>query len=102
MALRGEIAKEVPEDGLPAGYTGKGWHLHARVLPMGFLNLVAIAQHVCYVVVHQALCGFRAPWDQAIKKSDETDLTVEQQGCFEYTLITLMSCEKVTRLWQDD
>ena len=32
------FAREVPPEGLPAGYSGTGWHLVSRVLPMGFIN----------------------------------------------------------------
>ena len=53
------FGREVPENGLPAGYTGKGWHLVSRVLPMGFINSVAIAQHVHRRVIQQALGGER-------------------------------------------
>ena len=41
------FGRGIPEEGLPAGYTGRGWHLHARV--------VAIAQHVHRRVVNRAL-----------------------------------------------
>ena len=53
------FGREVPQEGLPAGYTGKGWHLVSRVLPMGFINSVAIAQHVHRRVIQQALGGER-------------------------------------------
>ena len=53
------FGREVPPEGLPAGYTGKGWHLVSRVLPMGFINSVAIAQHVHRRVIQQALGGER-------------------------------------------
>ena len=51
------FGREVPEKGLPEGYSGKGWHLVSRVLPMGFINSVAIAQHVHRRVIQQALGG---------------------------------------------
>ena len=53
------FGREVPTEGLPAGYTGKGWHLVSRVLPMGFINSVAIAQRVHRRVIQQALGGER-------------------------------------------
>ena len=53
------FAREVPPEGLPAGYSGTGWHLVSRVLPMGFINSVAIAQHVHRRVIQQALGGER-------------------------------------------
>ena len=53
------FGREAPPEGLPAGYTGRGWHLVSRVLPMGFINSVAIAQHVHRRVIQQALGGDR-------------------------------------------
>ena len=53
------FGREVPEECLPEGCTGKGWHLVSRVLPMGFINSVAIAQHVHRRVIQQALGGER-------------------------------------------
>ena len=49
------FAREVPREALPAGHEGAGWHLVTRVLPMGFVNSVAIAQHVHRKVISQAL-----------------------------------------------
>ena len=40
------FAREVPLEALPGGHDGAGWHLVTKVLPMGFVNSVAIAQHV--------------------------------------------------------
>ena len=53
------FGREVPPEGLPAGFKGHGWHLVSRVLPMGFINSVAIAQHVHRRVIQQALGGER-------------------------------------------
>lgn len=53
------FGREVPEAGLPEGYAGAGWHLVSKVLPMGFVNSVAIAQHVHRRVIQQALGGER-------------------------------------------
>ena len=50
------FGREVPAEGLPEGYAGGGWHLVSRVLPMGFVNSVAIAQHVHRRVI-QRLAG---------------------------------------------
>lgn len=50
------FAREVPPaEALPAGHDGHDWHLVTRVLPMGFVNSVAIAQHVHRRVISQAL-----------------------------------------------
>ena len=49
------FAREVPPEALPVGYEGNDWHLVTRVLPMGFVNSVAIAQHVHRRVISQAL-----------------------------------------------
>ena len=49
------FAREVPQEALPAGHEGCGWHLVTKVLPMGFVNSVAIAQHVHRRVISQAL-----------------------------------------------
>ena len=49
------FAREVPVEALPEGFVGKGWHLVTQVLPMGFINSVAIAQHVHRRVIGQAL-----------------------------------------------
>ena len=51
------FGREVPSEALPKGYTGGGWHLVTQVLPMGFINSVAIAQHVHRRVINQALKG---------------------------------------------
>ena len=51
------FGREVPSEALPSGYTGGGWHLVTQVLPMGFINSVAIAQHVHRRVINQALKG---------------------------------------------
>ena len=51
------FGREVPREALPSGYTGGGWHLVTQVLPMGFINSVAIAQHVHRRVINQALTG---------------------------------------------
>ena len=49
------FAREVPVEALPEGFVGKGWHLVTQVLPMGFINSVAIAQRVHRRVIGQAL-----------------------------------------------
>ena len=49
------FAREVPVEALPEGFAGKGLHLVTQVLPMGFINSVAIAQHVHRRVIGQAL-----------------------------------------------
>ena len=49
------FAREVPSEALPAGHDGDGWHLVTKVLPMGFVNSVAIAQHIHRRVISQAL-----------------------------------------------
>ena len=49
------FAREVPSEALPVGHDGPGWHLVTKVLPMGFVNSVAIAQHVHRRVISQAL-----------------------------------------------
>ena len=54
-----QSGREIPPGGLPEGYTGKGWLLVSRVLRMGFINSVAIAQHVHRRVIQQALGGER-------------------------------------------
>ena len=51
------FGREVPSEALPKGYEGTGWHLATQVLPMGFINSVAIAQHVHRRVINQALKG---------------------------------------------
>ena len=51
------FGREVPSEALPAGCSGSGWHLVTQVLPMGFINSVAIAQHVHRRVISQALRG---------------------------------------------
>ena len=51
------FAREVPAEALPEGYTGGGWHLATQVLPMGFINSVAIAQRAHRRVINQALRG---------------------------------------------
>lgn len=51
------FAREVPAEALPEGYLGGGWHLVTQVLPMGFINSVAIAQHVHRRVISKALQG---------------------------------------------
>ena len=51
------FGREVPSEALPGGYAGTGWHLVTQVLPMGFINSVAIAQHVHRRVINQALKG---------------------------------------------
>ena len=51
------FAREVPPEALPEGYVGGGWHLVTQVLPMGFVNSVAIAQHVHRRVISRALQG---------------------------------------------
>ena len=53
------FGRETPEECLPAGCSGTGWHLVTQVLPMGFINSVAIAQHVHRRVINQALKGER-------------------------------------------
>ena len=60
----------LPPESLPEGYSGKGWHLVSRVLPMGFVNSVAIAQHVRRRVIQQALGGEKrlAGRDQEIRR----------------------------------
>ena len=54
------FAREVPPEALSASCTGTGWHLVTQVLPMGFINSVAIAQHVHRRVIGLALRGERA------------------------------------------
>ena len=49
------FAREVPVEALPTGHSGHEWHLVTKVLPMGFVNSVAIAQHVHRRVIGQAL-----------------------------------------------
>ena len=74
------FGREVPEEGLPEGYTGKGWHLVSRVLPMGFINSVAIAQHVHRRVIQQALGGERklAGKQQEIRRDRRQSLSSHQ------------------------
>ena len=54
------FAREVPIEVLPSGVVGGGWHLVTQALPMGFINSVAIAQHVHRRVIGQALRGEKA------------------------------------------
>ena len=54
------FAREVPPEALPASCSGTGWHLVTQVLPMGFINSVAIAQHVHRRVISLALRGEKA------------------------------------------
>ena len=51
------FGREVPEEALPEGFAGRGWHLVTQVLPIWFINSVAIAQHVHRRVINQALKG---------------------------------------------
>ena len=51
------FGREIPREALPAGCSGAGWHLVTQVLPMGFINSVAIAQHIHRRVINQALKG---------------------------------------------
>ena len=53
------FAKVVPDEALPQHLKGRVVHLVSRVLPMGFINSVAIAQHIHRNVVrHAALRNF--------------------------------------------
>ena len=49
------FGREIPHEALPVGCSGGGWHLVTQVLPMGFINSVAIAQHIHRRVISQAL-----------------------------------------------
>ena len=51
----------VPEELLPPGFEGQKGYLVARVLPVGFINSVAIAQHIHRNVVRNSLGGLRPP-----------------------------------------
>ena len=51
------FGREIPEEALPAECIGRGWYLVTQVLPMGFINSVAIAQHIHRRVINQALKG---------------------------------------------
>ena len=48
------FAKMVPDKALPQHLKGKVVHLVSRELPMGFINSMAIAQHIHRNVVRQA------------------------------------------------
>ena len=56
VAIHG-LWKGDTREALPAGCSGAGWHLVTQVLPMGFINSVAIAQHIHRRVINQALKG---------------------------------------------
>ena len=74
------FGREVPPEGLPDGYAGKGWHLVSRVLPMGFVNSVAIAQHVHRRVIQQALGSEKrlAGRDQEIRRDRQQSFAPHQ------------------------
>ena len=49
------FGKEAPRKLVPPGGEGKRWFLAGRVLPMGYLNSVGIAQHIHRAVVQKAI-----------------------------------------------
>lgn len=86
------FTREVPAEALPEVYTGDGWHLVTQVLPMRFINSVAIAQHVHRRVISQALRGEKAlvviePSPQRITSTVST-----------WTIT--MSCARLIGSWQ--
>ena len=92
------FAREVPVEALPEGHTGGGWHLVTQVLPMGFINSVAIAQHVHRRVINRALRGEKvlAARQQELRR----DRAFPQQIIFSgFTWTTMMSCVRSTEGW---
>lgn len=55
--------KRVPEEVLPVSLRGEEVYLYSRVLPMGFLNSVSLAQHV-----HRNLAGVCNPPEAELRK----------------------------------
>ena len=53
------FGKEAPPGLVPQGQESKRWFLASRVLPMGYLNSVGIAQHIHRVVVQKAMGSLR-------------------------------------------
>ena len=90
------FAREVPQEALPASCSGTGWHLVTQVLPMGFINSVAIAQHV-----HPEV---RRHWRQDTRSSVGTEGFPPLITCTGCIWTTMMSCARLTvgwqRLWQ--
>ena len=53
------FGKEAPPGLVPQGQESKRWFLASRVLPMGYLNSVGIAQHIHRAVVQKAMGSLR-------------------------------------------
>ena len=49
------FGKRAPASLVPQGGDNRAWYLAGRVLPMGYLNSVRIAQHIHRAVVHKAM-----------------------------------------------
>ena len=90
------FAREVPAEALPEGFVGQGWHLVTQVLPMGFINSAAIAQHVHRRVISRALRGEKilAGRHQELRR-DRVASTAEHLYRV-YTWTTMTSCKRWT------
>jgi hypothetical protein len=53
------FGKEAPRCLIPPGGTAKRWYLAGRVLPMGYLNSVGVAQHIHRAVIQKAVGSIR-------------------------------------------
>ena len=53
------FGKEAPRSLIPEGKEHKKWYLAGRVLPMGYLNSVGIAQHIHRAVIQKAMGSLR-------------------------------------------
>ena len=56
------FGKRLPVELVPGGYASEDWVLCSRVLPMGFLNSVGIAQHIDRNVVTKCMGSLACPW----------------------------------------
>ena len=82
------FGREVPSEALPEGFSGTGWHLVTQVLPMGFINSVAIAQHVHRRVINRKV---RLGWHPAIRRFGVTGPLAVRLTSFGSIWTTMMS-----------
>ena len=85
------FAREVPQEALPATCSGSGWHLVTQVLPMGFINSVAITGGSL-----KWPSGVREHWPQDTRSSVEIGGFQQLITCTGYTWTTTTSCAKWT------
>lgn len=73
------FGKLLPRSLIPVGEQDDDWVLCSRVLPMGFLNSVAIAQHIHRNIVRRCMGDLRPPKGEE-ESLGETSLSVTNQS----------------------